>query len=352
MSLQVSIKKKLGAFYLDVEFENDGGVLALLGASGSGKSMTLKCVAGIETPDEGRIILDGRTLFDSEAKINLSPRRRGIGYLFQNYALFPNMTVRQNIESGIRGNREQRRTVSDEKINQLYLAGLEDKYPHQLSGGQQQRVALARILASSPEMILLDEPFSALDSYLQWQLEMELVDALQQFGGMALYVSHSRDEVYRVCDNVCVINDGKSEAVAPVRELFQNPGTLSAALLSGCKNYTAIEKRGERSFAALDWGVTLASGREISDDIKYAGIRAHHVRLAGDGDEKNTVECSVARVTEELFGMTAMLRPTASTSESDFSKLRLETSKEEWRALGGAETVTICLDPEAILLLR
>ena len=352
MSLHVSIKKKLGTFFLDVEFENDSGVLALLGASGSGKSMTLKCIAGIETPDEGKIVLDGKTLFDSEQKINISPRRRGIGYLFQNYALFPNMTVRQNIEAGIKGIREQRRVVSDEKINLLYLSGLENKYPHQLSGGQQQRVALARILASSPEMILLDEPFSALDSYLQWQLEMELIDTLRQFGGMALYVSHSRDEVYRVCDNVCVINEGKSEAVAPVCELFQNPGTLSAALLSGCKNYTAIEKRGENSFAALDWGITLTSGRAISDDIKYAGIGAHHVRLASDGDEKNTVECSVARVTEELFGMTVMLRPIAAVSDSDFSKIRLETSKEEWHSLRGAESVTVRLDPADILLLK
>ena len=351
MSLQVSVKKKLGAFFLDVEFEHDSGVLALLGASGSGKSMTLKCIAGIETPDEGKIILDGRTLFDSEKKINVSPRKRGIGYLFQSYALFPNMTVRQNIESGIKGGKEQKRAVSSEKISLLYLEGLENKYPNQLSGGQQQRVALARIFANSPEMILLDEPFSALDSYLKWQLEMELVDTLRQFNGMALYVSHSRDEVYRICDNVCVISEGKSEPVMAVRELFQNPGTLSACLLSGCKNYTAIKKQDENTLFALDWEVALSAGRTIPDDIKYAGIRSHHVRLA-DGDGENTVECSVLRVTEELFGMTVMLKPLGSDSDSDLSKIRLETSKEEWGALGGAETVTVWLNPADILLLR
>ena len=351
MSLQVSIKKKLGAFLLDIEFENDSGVLALLGASGSGKSMTLKCIAGIVTPDEGRIILDGKTLFDSAAKINISPRKRGIGYLFQNYALFPNMTVRQNIETGVKGSRVSRRAVSDEKIGLLYLTGLENKYPHQLSGGQQQRVALARILASAPEMILLDEPFSALDSYLQWQLEMELVDTLRQFSGMALYVSHSRDEVYRVCDSVCVIDDGRSEPVVPVRELFHNPGTLSACLLSGCKNYTEIEKRGENEFFALDWGQAFTTDSAIPGDAKYAGIRAHHVRLAAAGDE-NTVECAVQRVTEELFGMTVMLKPHAAETDSDFSKIRLETSKEEWHALGGVKTVTVRMSPEDILLLR
>ena len=351
MSLQVSIKKKLGAFFLDVEFENDSGILALLGVSGSGKSMTLKCIAGIETPDSGKIILDGKTLFDSEKKINISPRRRGIGYLFQSYALFPNMTVRQNIESGIKGNRGQRRAASDEKISSLYLTGLEEKYPYQLSGGQQQRVALARILASSPEMILLDEPFSALDSYLQWQLEMELIDTLKEFKGMALYVSHNRDEVYRVCDSVCVIDDGRSEPVAGVRELFQNPGTLSACLLSGCKNYTNIEKNGGDTLLALDWGVTLNVGHAISDDIKYAGIRAHHVRLA-DAAGENTFECAVLRVTEELFGMTVMLKPLAAALDSDFSKIRLETSKEAWHALGGANSVAVTIDPANILLLR
>ena len=351
MSLLVSIKKKLGSFFLDIEFENVDGILALLGISGSGKSMTLKCIAGIETPDSGKIILDGRVLFDSERKINISPRRRDIGYLFQSYALFPNMTVRQNIEAGVKGRRWERSAASEEKINAMYLSGLADKYPYQLSGGQQQRVALARILASKPKMILLDEPFSALDSYLQWQLEMELIDTLRDFGGMALYVSHSRDEVYRVCDNVCVINDGKSEPLTGVYQLFQNPGTLSACILSGCKNYTNIEKRGEDTLFALDWGVALTLGHPIADDIKYMGIRAYRISLA-DFEGENVFECSVLRVTEELFGMTVMLKPTASESDSEFSKIRLEISKEEWFAFGGANTVMLKIDPSDVLLLR
>ena len=155
MSLVVDIRKNYGKFQLDVSFETGSGhVTGLLGASGCGKSVTLKCIAGIETPDEGRIILDGRVLFDREKGINLSPQRRHVGYLFQNYALFPNMTVKQNITVGVR-DRKAREETAERLIQAFGLAGNEQKYPRQLSGGQEQRSALARILGSGPEALLL-----------------------------------------------------------------------------------------------------------------------------------------------------------------------------------------------------
>ena len=349
--LSVSIRKHFGDFTLAVDFETREGILALFGASGSGKSMTLKCIAGVETPDEGRIVLDGQVLFDSEKKINLSPQKRGVGYLFQNYALFPNMTARKNIEAGIRGNAKTKQAISEEKIKSLYLHGLEDKYPHQLSGGQQQRVALARILASSPRLILLDEPFSALDSYLQWQLEMELMDTLKDFGGMALYVSHNRDEVYRICDWVCVFDNGRAEPVARVKEMFENPGTLSACRLSGCKNYTRIVPKGDRRFWAADWGVELTSETEIKEGVQYAGVRAHHVRLAEEAGV-NAFPCKVLRVSEELFGITVMLEPIGAQKDSEFTKIRLESAKEDWRNLDGNDTVFVQIEAKNLLLLR
>ena len=190
MSLSVDIEKKLGAFHLRSQFEAPDETMALLGASGCGKSMTLKCIAGIVTPDRGRIVLGGRVLFDSEKKINLPPQQRRVGYLFQQYALFPNMSVEQNILCGIRsGDKAEKRRVLAGKIRMFRLEGLEKKHPAQLSGGQQQRVALARILCSEPEAILLDEPFSALDSYLKWNLEIELADLLATFNGPILWVS-------------------------------------------------------------------------------------------------------------------------------------------------------------------
>ena len=188
MSLLVDIEKRLGNFMLRSKFEASSGTMALLGASGCGKSVTLRCIAGIMTPDSGRIVLDGETLFDSEKHIDLTPQQRRVGYLFQQYALFPNMTAAQNIFCGIRtGSRAEKKETFAALLRTFRLEGLEKKLPAQLSGGQ-QRVALARILASEPQAILLDEPFSALDSYLKW--ELELGELLGAFDGPILWVSH------------------------------------------------------------------------------------------------------------------------------------------------------------------
>jgi len=170
MSLYVDIKKSLNGFKLDVNFEAGKQTTGLLGASGCGKSMTLKCIAGIEKPDSGVIMLNDKILFDSTKKINIPPQERNTGYLFQNYALFPNMTTLQNISIGLKLPKHERDKIVKEKITKFGLSGLENRYPNQLSGGQQQRVALARILAKEPDILMLDEPFSALDSFLKWQL--------------------------------------------------------------------------------------------------------------------------------------------------------------------------------------
>ena len=193
MSLTVDIHKQLGRFSLDAAFRADGGTLGLLGASGSGKSLTLKCIAGIERPDRGKILLNGVTLFDSERRINLPPQKRRVGYLFQNYALFPNMTVRQNILCGIRWERDRARRAAEFRrvVELLHLQGLEEQRPDQLSGGQQQRTALARILVSRPELLMLDEPFSALDEHLRDQLQIQMKKLLDAFDGDILLVTHN-----------------------------------------------------------------------------------------------------------------------------------------------------------------
>ena len=212
MKLDVYIRKNLRDFVLEVEFSVRDEIFALLGASGSGKSMTLKIIAGIEKPDEGRITLNGRTLFDSAKKINLPPQVRRVGYLFQNYALFPNMTVAENILFAAIGTRDEKLFKLKENLARFKLDGLENSYPHELSGGQAQRVAFARVLASHAELLLLDEPFSALDSHLKWQLERELNEVLKIYGA-AILVSHDRAEVFRLADRVSVINAGKIEAL-------------------------------------------------------------------------------------------------------------------------------------------
>lgn len=219
MKLRANFIKKAGSFVLRVNLDTDCTRLGLFGASGSGKSMTLKCLAGIESPDQGFISIGDRVLFDSERKINISPQQRRTGYLFQSYALFPNMTVRQNIMAGLRtGDRTQRNSILESCIESYQLKGLEESYPHQLSGGQQQRVALARIIASQPDILLLDEPMSALDEELRSSTEEEIRKVMDRASG-TIFVSHSRKEVFSLCDEVAFVRDGAINGTKSIEHL-------------------------------------------------------------------------------------------------------------------------------------
>ena len=349
MSLYVDIEKQLGTFHLRVRFETEGEVMALLGASGCGKSMTLKCIAGVERPDLGRIVLNGRTLFDSEERVCLTPQQRRVGYLFQQYALFPHMTVEQNLAAALWAKpRGERRAAVADKVRAFHLEGLERHRPCQLSGGQQQRLALARMLAGEPEALLLDEPFSALDSYLKWQLELDLMDMLGAFPGDVLYVSHSRDEVCRLCGTVCVLTGGTGEGKEPVERLMGDPGTVSAALLSGCKNYSAIRVGPEGLVECLDWGVALRAGTEAPVGAAFAGVRAHCFHPAGPEDV-NRIPCRVSRVIQEAFSTVVMLSTPGGSQGR--SLVRMELAKEAWSGLGEPSELTLAVRPEHVMLL-
>ena len=302
MSLVVDIEKKLGSFLLRSKFETGSGTMALLGASGSGKSVTLKCIAGIMTPDKGRIVLDGETLFDSEKHIDLTPQRRQVGYLFQQYALFPNMTVLQNIQCGIcSGSRGERQQRASEQLRRFRLEGLEKKYPAQLSGGQQQRVALARILASEPRAILLDEPFSTLDGFLKWNLEMELADFLSDFSGPILWVSHDLGECFRSCRSVCIMDNGASLPVTDMETLVHHPATQCAARLVGLRNFLP-GRRCEGGVRIDGWEMVLPL-QAASEQVTVA-IPESAIVLAREG-----YTARVCRVIRDLRDTVAVLRP-------------------------------------------
>ena len=279
--LNVNIQKKLKEFDLDIDFEFEKGCLGILGPSGCGKSMTLKSIAGIVNPDEGFISLNDNIYFDSKQKINLKPQKRNVGYLFQNYALFPNMTVEENIAVGVP--KDDDRTVS-EMIKRFHLEGLEKRYPGQLSGGQQQRVALARIMAYGPDVILLDEPFSAMDAYLKEQLRMELVNSLRDFDGFSIMVTHNRDEAFQFCDELIVLDKGKVIAKGDTYEVFENPRKVQVARLTGCKNISKIEIIDDYHLKSLDWGLVLEVSERIPSNITHIGIRAHNFVSANEGD--------------------------------------------------------------------
>ena len=345
MSLFVDIQKDLGDFHLEVQFEAGVETLALLGASGCGKSVTLRCVAGILTPDQGRITLDGVTLFDSAGHVNLPPQKRRVGYLFQQYALFPNMTVRQNIAAAVR-DRQLRKAATEEKLRQFQLEPVADLRPGQISGGQQQRCALARILASDPKAILLDEPFSALDSYLKYQLELELADTLERFSGPVLWVSHDRGEVFRNCRRVCVVEQGRSQPIQTMEDLMTRPGTEAAARLSGCENYADALPRGTEVYLP-GWGVTLACGAAVPKGTRRIGIRARSLHPAEAGAE-NAFPCRVLRTVEDVFSLVVLLRPEGAAENAP--PLRMEVEKGAWQMPEGG-TVTVAVRPRDILLL-
>lgn len=225
MKLTVDIKKDFGSFALSSSFETEDLLTGFLGSSGSGKSMTLKCIAGIVTPDEGYITLDDRVLFDSRKRINIRPQDRKVGYLFQNYALFPSMTVKKNIYCGLvkEKDREEKKRKYDEAIALLNLEGLENRLPSQLSGGQAQRVALARIIVSEPDLLLLDEPFSALDAFLRRNLQTELLEVLENLGKQAILVTHSAREVRRMTTALFVMKGGEIIRRGTTEDVFQDP---------------------------------------------------------------------------------------------------------------------------------
>ena len=288
MSLLVDIEKRLGNFMLHSKFEASSGTMALLGASGCGKSVTLRCIAGIMTPDSGRIVLDGETLFDSEKHIDLTPQQRRVGYLFQQYALFPNMTV-----------------------------------------------ALARILASEPRVILLDEPFSALDTFLKWNLELELADLLADFPGPILWVSHDLGECYRNCKTVCVMENGRSGAGTDMQALVLHPATQDAARLAGCRNFLPAHRCAEG--VQLDgWALTLplqAETEQVTIAVPDSAVTLH----------TGPYSAVVSRVIRDLDASIVLLRP----EHQNTPLLRTALPKNAPAEPG--QTIRLDLRPEACL---
>ena len=347
--LEVNIQKSFGDFCLDVSFTAGNEVLALLGGSGSGKSMTLRAIAGILTPDSGSIIVDGMVFFDSKKRINLSPQQRQVGLLFQNYALFPTMTVLENIMAGVRtGSKHEKCAAAKAALERFQLRELENRRPHELSGGQQQRVALARILVGQPRLLMLDEPFSALDSHLRDQMEREVLALIHDFGGTTLLVSHSRDEVFRMADRVAVYNEGHIDALDEKHLLFQNPKTYRAALLTGCKNFSRISglqiQNGQTAFHADDWDVDLTCPG-IQHGV-MAGIRGHHLRLA-EAPGPDVYEMEIAGVIEDTFEYVLLLQRPGRQG----TPIHWMISKEAYRSLPPGPLL-IRFPAEAMMLLE
>ncbi len=401
MSLSMAIKKRYPGFTLDVELEAGEERVALLGASGCGKSLTLRCIAGVETPDEGHIVVNGVTFFDSRSGVNLSPQERKTALLFQNYQLFPHMTALQNVCAGM-----PRPARDDRAMRFLEIFGvstLADRHPSQLSGGQQQRVALARMLAARPGILMFDEPFSALDSYLKSALEQNLLDVFSVVNRTVLYVSHDIDEACRLCDRICVMHDGHVEEGGTAEELMARPRTLAGMRLTGCKNTSRARRVSATEVEAIDWGMTFDVGREVPGDVAYVGVRARHIhreckntsrarrvsateveaidwgmtfdvgrevpgdvayvgvrarhihrdRERGGGERgRNSFDLHVVRVSDARFERLVLLEPPCEGSRAriQWKVDKLDTPQDEWPRAG--ETLRLHFDASRLLLVN
>jgi molybdate transport system ATP-binding protein len=235
--LEVALSLHVPGFDLDVAWSAGGGVAVLFGPSGAGKTLTLQCLAGLMTPNAGRIVVDGRVLFDSASGVNVPAQARRVGYVFQGYALFPHLTVAQNVGFGLRDLPPARRAEKTARVlEQLGLGDLDQRYPRELSGGQRQRVALGRALAIDPAMLLLDEPLSALDAPLRRALRDELRALLRTVGTAAVVVTHDFTEAYRLGDRIVVYDAGRVVQSAARSELLWQPASESVARIMGIRN--------------------------------------------------------------------------------------------------------------------
>lgn len=322
MSLSVSIKKSFPAFTLDVDIEAGNETIGWLGESGCGKSLTMRCIAGIETPDEGKIVVNGKTFFEREAgkrpAVNLSPQERKTALLFQNYMLFPNLTVAENVAAGIDRKlpKEERNAQVDAELKRFGLDGFGKRYPSQLSGGQQQRVALARMLAAKPDILMLDEPFSALDAHLKGVLEQNLAGLFETFYGTILYVSHDIDEALRFCDRIAVIEKGHVMEVSTGNNLVNNPQSAASIRLSGCKNTTPAHRIGDHRVFLPAWGIEVETDKPAPENLTYMGVRAFFLERA-EKPGRNTYRVRVVRTSDSRFDRSVLLEFLDRTPGSD-----------------------------------
>ena len=347
MSLEVNIEKKLNGFTLRSEFTAGDTATALLGASGCGKSMTLRCIAGIVKPDKGRIVLDGRVLFDSEQHIDLPPQQRGVGLLFQNYALFPNMTVEQNILCGLKAEKDKaaRKARCEEMLRAMRLDGLAARRPAELSGGQQQRTALARILVGKPKILMLDEPFSALDSYLREEVEGEVGALLAGFSGTALLVTHNRDEAYRLCPEMIVMDGGRVLRAGATKAVFADPQSTTAARLTGCKNILPCTRVDEHTVQLTGWNATLHLAARVPEGCTAVGIRAHDFAPCAPG-APNALPVQRLSTSENPFDWNVIFAAPDGTT-----RLWWKVSKANLDAAAPAAPQCLAAAPESIMPL-
>jgi molybdate transport system permease protein len=353
-SLNIRVEKTLESFKLEAAFCAGRGAVGLLGASGAGKSMTLRMIAGIVAPDRGRIVLNGRVLYDSATGERISAARRKIGVVFQDYALFPRMTVAENVGFGLGlpPGRERKARIR-QHLERMHIAELADRYPAEISGGQRQRVAIARSMAIEPDALLLDEPFAALDPHLRRQMEEQLRETLADYNGAVIFVTHDMEEAFRFCSDLLVLDGGKVIASGPKHQLFERPRTVVAARLTGCKNIIPARRIAEDRIAVDAWKCELQTAGAVPDSLTHIGVRSHQIAFHPAADDENTFACWLVATSEAPHEMTLYLRLHAAPQAGEPPHLQADLPKDLWRSLSAEpQPWRVRLDPARLLLLE
>jgi molybdate transport system ATP-binding protein len=356
--LDVNICKTLPGFSLKVAFSVDQEILAILGASGSGKTMTLHSIAGLVRPEEGDIRLNGRALLDTAGGLCLSPQERRVGFVFQNYALFPHLSVYDNIAFGIHHlNRREIDGRVDRLLHKMNLQGLAHRRPGQLSSGQQQRVAVARALAPEPEVLLFDEPFSALDAVVKERLEDELLAIQQFFKGDVLFVTHDLAEAYKISSKIAVYESGRILQLSGKREVITAPANSTVARLTGVRNLmegvvagiadaqarVKVPGLGDLLRVALKNGTRLAQNQPVT-----VGIRPECISIAGCAGE-NAFLGKVDQVVEGVVGISYRFQVQGTEAEQRYLEVNLP--KYTAPVLQSGQTCYLCLPPERLFII-
>jgi molybdate transport system permease protein len=354
LGLQIEVARKLENFALKVAFNSANGTAGLLGASGAGKSMTLRIIAGITTPDRGRIVLNDRVLFDSDTKLNVPAAQRRIGFVFQDYALFPHLTVAENVGFGLRRfSKAERNSEVERQLASLQILELANRFPREISGGQRQRVAIARCMAVHPDALLFDEPFAALDPHLRRQTEEQLLRTLAGYTGSVVFVTHDMEEAFRFCTDLLVLDRGSVIASGPKHQLFEDPRTVVAARLTGCKNIVRAASVSENRVLVSAWGCELVTAKPVGASLTHIGYRSHQIRFSTEGSGENVFACWLVSASEAPHEMTLYLRLHSCPEPGDSAHLQADVPKDLWRALNARpQPWHIQLDAMRLLLLH
>lgn len=356
MQLEVNIYKQLPDFCLNIAFKIDAtqNPLGILGVSGAGKTTLLRCIAGLETPDRGLILLNQKILFDSAKGINLPPQARAVGLVWQDYALFPHLTVGENIAFGMsaKQNNSLFEQEIDRQLQQVELSKSKHRLPQQLSGGEKQRVALARALANKPQLTLLDETYSALDTSLKVRLIQLLRQRLSSYGGLTLYVTHDLQEAYNLCPQLLAIDRGKAIAFNHKQAIFNYPPNLETARLVGCQNFSLAKIITAQKIEAVDWQCSLQVERPIPP-ISHIGIHPHHLNFVECAEGVNVFPVWLTDVRELTDKVVLNLKLHSIPRDLQDYHLVIKVDLGKWQQLQQlAQPWYLQLAPNRILLLN